>query len=52
MVKKCKAEHGIRGSRYPIKCPFVALPNEDYCPLHLALVKRMEMRHKKMWRIK
>lgn len=47
---QCKAEIGIPGTRYLTKpCPESAVPGEDYCPLHLALARRFEERHRRRW---
>lgn len=43
----CKAEAGVQGSKWTRPCPDPALPGEDYCPLHLVLVKRLEERFQK-----
>lgn len=50
--ERCKAEIGMQGTRYLIKpCPEPAVPGEDYCPLHLILVRRLEDRHRRMFNL-
>jgi hypothetical protein len=41
-TERCKAEEGVLGTILTRPCPNPALPGEDYCPLHLVLVKRLE----------
>jgi len=45
-MKECRAEFKPLYAKYPTRCPLLALPGSDYCPLHLILVKRMEARRK------
>jgi len=45
----CKAEEGVLGTSLTRPCPNPALPGEDYCPLHLVLVKRLEERHRRWY---
>jgi len=46
--EKCKAEIKPWGATRAHQCPFTALPNEDYCSVHLVMLRRLLERKEKL----
>ena len=43
-MTQCKAEIKLPGSTRSHRCPAPALPDEDYCPLHMVMTQKMKER--------